>query len=122
MFQVFLSFRAGGPPSTHAIASVALFQAFREFFGRGDIRGRRALVAAAQQQYDGGATPDEIQPIARPVVDPKLADIPAQAFDIAGIAEGQTTNANVDARLRLLIAQFGDPIGKMASLSNLDPL
>lgn len=78
------------------------------------------FVATGQQFDQRFASPDEIDPISRPVIDAKLRHAFADRLRISGIAERQTVDARLDSRFCSSIAQIPKPGCKCLSLANLD--
>jgi hypothetical protein len=93
---------------------------FRDGFRSRDVAVLRAFVAAAKQDHDDLAALNEIDPIARSVIDAKLADALADRFDITGIAKRESTNSDVDPVDGPSIAKFGNPLRIGRSLSNFE--
>src|SRR3954447_16487963 len=75
----------------------------RQIDGARDVAFLGPFVAAAQQDDDGVAAPDEIHPIAGTVIDPHLRYAAADRFYVAGVAEREAADANRDAGARLAI-------------------
>src|SRR3954447_20896878 len=92
----------------------------RQFLGGSDIPVLGALVASTEQDDHRRAALDEIDPVAGTIVDPKLADALSDRANVAGVAERQAADADVDPGLSLPIAELVEPLGIDERLADFD--
>src|ERR1700744_1268868 len=95
-------------------------QVVRHRMSFGDVAFLSSLVATAEQNNDGCASPDKIQAIARPIVDPQLGYAMPHGLNVAGIAEGEPPDTDVNPRPRFVVSQTTKPVRKLRGLAHLD--
>ena len=71
--------------------------------GNSDVLYLGRFVAASEQDDQHVPFLDELDAVTRAVVDAQFGDAFTDRFDIARIPEGQTPDADVDARLGLTV-------------------
>ncbi len=75
----------------------------RQFECAGDIANLGPFVAAAEENDNGIAAPDEIDAETGTVIDAHLRHATTRRLHVAGIAEGEAADANRNANPRLAI-------------------
>ena len=80
----------------------------------------RLFVAAAEQDDNSLASPGEIDPVSRTIVDPHFTDAFADWHDIARIAERQAIDSDLYPRPRVDVPQFAQPFQEDRSAANFD--
>jgi hypothetical protein len=98
--------------------------ALLELAGKGlcilDVLILRRLVSASEHHDQHRATLNEINAVARAVVDAKLAKSAPDWLHVAGIAEGETPNAGSDPCDGLAVAETSQPSAEGLRLADLD--
>jgi len=79
----------------------------------------RSLVSTAEQDDHHARTLDDIDPVARSVIDAYLADAVADMLDVAEIAEREPADPDIDARDGRPIAERRQPAAERFTLGNL---
>jgi hypothetical protein len=80
----------------------------------------RRLVASGEQNDHDGALLDEVDAIARPIVNSQLGQIIADRPDITSVAEREATDSNVDAGFGDAVTQTGEPLRVLDGLADFD--
>lgn len=80
----------------------------------------RGLVSSGQQDNQDLAALDEIDPVSGPVINPQFRHAVAHRLGIAGVAERQASDADVDAGTGDTVSQTQKPYGVGFSLLDLD--
>ncbi len=75
-----------------------------------DVSVLRGLVASGKQDDDDSAAPEEVDAVARPVVDAQFGNTVADGPDIIRVAEREATNPDVDAGLGDPVSQACEPL------------
>jgi hypothetical protein len=85
-----------------------------------DVLSLCALVSATEKDDQYWSALREIHTIARPVIDPHLADPGANRSHIARIAEGESFDPNQDLGTRRSISQASEPHLEFFRLANFE--
>ena len=80
----------------------------------------RGLVSSGQQDNHDLAALDEIDPVSGPVINPQFRHAVTPRLGIAGVAERQASDADVDAGTGDSVSQTQKPFGVGFSLLDLD--
>jgi hypothetical protein len=80
----------------------------------------RLFVAAAEQDDNNLASPGEIDPIPRTIVDPHFTDAFADWHDIARITERQAIDSDLYPHPRVDVPQFAQPFQEDRGAASFD--
>ncbi len=97
-----------------------LLKAAGQVLGLADVGLLRTFIATGQQDDQRRSSPDEIEPVARPVIDSQLENTASDGSHVSRIAKAKAVDPHLNSRSCLSISQVPEPGREGFGLPNFD--